>query len=66
MLDRDWLIKVEHIYSEGNRVADYLATLGHNLPLGVHSISVVDPTLSLLMLYDTLGIFQSRLIVNEN
>ncbi|CAN0841338.1 hypothetical protein LINGRAHAP2_LOCUS3234 [Linum grandiflorum] len=56
MLDRDWLIKVEHIYSEGNRVADYLATLGHSLYLGVHSISVIDPTLSLHILYDTLFI----------
>ncbi|CAN0908809.1 Putative ribonuclease H protein At1g65750, partial [Linum grandiflorum] len=50
ILDRDWLIKVEHIYREGNRSADYLAVLGHSLPLGVHFISVVDPTLSLHIL----------------
>ncbi|CAN0928259.1 hypothetical protein LINGRAHAP2_LOCUS36371 [Linum grandiflorum] len=66
MLNRDWLIKVEHIYREDNRAADYLAALGHNLPLGVHFISVVDPTLSLHILYDMLGISQSRLIMNES
>ncbi|CAN0881249.1 Putative ribonuclease H protein At1g65750 [Linum grandiflorum] len=66
MLDRDWLIKVEHIYREGNRAADYLAALGHSLSLGVHFISVIDPILSLHILYDMLGIFQSRLIMNES
>ncbi|CAN0896739.1 hypothetical protein LINGRAHAP2_LOCUS18675 [Linum grandiflorum] len=38
MLDRDWLIKVEHIYREGNQAVDYLAALCHNLSLHVHSI----------------------------
>ncbi|CAN1229009.1 Putative ribonuclease H protein At1g65750, partial [Linum grandiflorum] len=66
MLDRDWLIKVEHIYREGNRAADYLAALVHSLPSGVYSISVVDHTLSLHILYDMLGISQSRLIMNES
>ncbi|CAN0911179.1 Putative ribonuclease H protein At1g65750, partial [Linum grandiflorum] len=66
MLDRDWLIKVEHIYREGNRAADYLAALCHSLPSGVYSIYVVDHTLSLHILYDMLGISQSRLIMNES
>ncbi|CAN0855504.1 Putative ribonuclease H protein At1g65750 [Linum grandiflorum] len=39
LLDRNWLIKVEHIYREDNRVADYLAGLGHSLPFRVHSFS---------------------------
>ncbi|CAN1177179.1 hypothetical protein LINPERHAP2_LOCUS32950, partial [Linum perenne] len=29
MLDQDWMIKVEHIYREGNQAADYLAGIGH-------------------------------------
>ncbi|CAN0881411.1 hypothetical protein LINGRAHAP2_LOCUS14226 [Linum grandiflorum] len=40
MLDYDWLIKVEHIYREGNQDAYYLAALGHSLRLVVHSIYV--------------------------
>ncbi|CAN0927080.1 hypothetical protein LINGRAHAP2_LOCUS35680, partial [Linum grandiflorum] len=59
-------ITVEHIYREGNRAADYLAALGHSLPLGVHSISVINPTLFLHILYNILGISQSRLIINES
>ncbi|CAN0927081.1 hypothetical protein LINGRAHAP2_LOCUS35680, partial [Linum grandiflorum] len=51
---------------EGNRAADYLAALGHSLPLGVHSISVINPTLFLHILYNILGISQSRLIINES
>ncbi|CAN0838861.1 hypothetical protein LINGRAHAP2_LOCUS2377 [Linum grandiflorum] len=65
MLDRDWLINVEHIYREGNRVVDYLASLGHKLPFGVSHIDISDPTLSLHLLYDLLGISQPRLILNE-
>ncbi|CAN0842909.1 hypothetical protein LINGRAHAP2_LOCUS3713 [Linum grandiflorum] len=41
MLDWNWLIKVEHICREGNRPADYLAGLGHTLPIGVHYVSTV-------------------------
>ncbi|CAN0870403.1 Putative ribonuclease H protein At1g65750 [Linum grandiflorum] len=25
LLDRNWMVKVEHLYREGNRVTDYLA-----------------------------------------
>ncbi|CAN0899762.1 hypothetical protein LINGRAHAP2_LOCUS20459, partial [Linum grandiflorum] len=46
LLDQNLLIKVEHSYREGNRAADYLVGHGHSLPLGVHSISSSDPTLS--------------------
>ncbi|CAN1227754.1 Putative ribonuclease H protein At1g65750 [Linum perenne] len=65
MLDRDWMIKVEHIYREGNRVADYLAGIGHALPIGVHDVSSFDPCLSHHLLYDLLGISQTRFVMNE-
>ncbi|CAN1149154.1 Putative ribonuclease H protein At1g65750 [Linum perenne] len=65
MLDRDWMIKVEHIYREGNRAADYLAGIGHALPIGVHDVSSFDPCLSHHLLYDLLGISQTRLVMNE-
>ncbi|CAN0856178.1 Putative ribonuclease H protein At1g65750 [Linum grandiflorum] len=56
LLDWNWMVKVEHVYREGNRAADYLASHGDSLPIGVHSIYVSDPTLSMHILYDLLGI----------
>ncbi|CAN0919394.1 Putative ribonuclease H protein At1g65750 [Linum grandiflorum] len=65
MLERDWVVKVEHIYRECNRPADLLDGLGHKLPIDVHQICTTDPTLSLHLLYDSFEISQPRLIVNE-
>ncbi|CAN0909756.1 hypothetical protein LINGRAHAP2_LOCUS25948 [Linum grandiflorum] len=42
MLDRDWMIKVDHIYLESNQTANYLAGLGHSLYIGVHSVFSFD------------------------
>ncbi|CAN1154085.1 hypothetical protein LINPERHAP2_LOCUS19813 [Linum perenne] len=44
MLDRDWLVKVEHIYREGNR-AHFLVGLGHRLSIGFHDVYISDPML---------------------
>ncbi|CAN1147840.1 Putative ribonuclease H protein At1g65750, partial [Linum perenne] len=65
MLDRDWMIKVDHIYREGNRATDYLAGIGHALTIGVHDISSFHPCFSHHILYDLLGISQTRLVLNE-
>ncbi|CAN0853876.1 hypothetical protein LINGRAHAP2_LOCUS5750 [Linum grandiflorum] len=65
MLDRSWVVKVEHIYREDNRPTNFLASLGQSLPIGVHQVSIIDPTLSLHLLYNSLEISQPRLIVNE-
>ncbi|CAN0878764.1 hypothetical protein LINGRAHAP2_LOCUS12630 [Linum grandiflorum] len=54
MLDRKWLIKVEHIYREGNRPANYLDGLCHILSLGVHDVFVSDP----IFFTSSLGISQ--------
>ncbi|CAN0890849.1 hypothetical protein LINGRAHAP2_LOCUS16657 [Linum grandiflorum] len=59
------MIKLEHIYRESNQAADYLAGFRHSLSLVVDDVSISDPTLSLHLLYDLFGIFQSRLIFNE-
>ncbi|CAN0908153.1 hypothetical protein LINGRAHAP2_LOCUS25150 [Linum grandiflorum] len=34
------MVKVRHLYREGNRVVDYLARHGHSLPIGVHCILI--------------------------
>ncbi|CAN1144246.1 hypothetical protein LINPERHAP2_LOCUS14001 [Linum perenne] len=46
MLNRDWMVKVEHIYREGNRVPYFLADLGHERSTSVHHISISDHLLS--------------------
>ncbi|CAN0854306.1 hypothetical protein LINGRAHAP2_LOCUS5887 [Linum grandiflorum] len=56
LLDWNWMVKVEHLYRKGNREADYLADHDHSLPIGVYSISISDPTLSIHNLYDLLEI----------
>ncbi|CAN1130601.1 hypothetical protein LINPERPRIM_LOCUS13325 [Linum perenne] len=63
MLDRDWLIKVELIYREGNQTTNLLASLEHSLSIGAHSISIYDLSLSHHIMYDLLGISKIHLII---
>ena len=35
-IQRDWDVRVMHIFREAKRVADCLAALGHSFPLGLH------------------------------
>ncbi|CAN1130143.1 hypothetical protein LINPERHAP2_LOCUS5660 [Linum perenne] len=39
---RDWSLKVEHTFREGNRSADFLASLGYGYPFGSHSVLISD------------------------
>ena len=36
LLRLDWEVKVEHVFREGNRAANAIASLGHALSLGCH------------------------------
>lgn len=36
LINRDWEISVNHIYSKANRVAEALANMGHSCTLGFH------------------------------
>ncbi|CAN1743736.1 Putative ribonuclease H protein At1g65750 [Linum perenne] len=60
LLQRDWEVTISHIYREGNSVADYLATLGHDYPWGVHLISVSDCNLNYFLRRDCIGISVPR------
>ncbi|CAI0447820.1 unnamed protein product [Linum tenue] len=62
LLSRDWDVVVSHVYREGNRTADYLASLGHSLPFGTHHVDVCSPDLCRWLDYDVMGISQPRLI----
>ncbi|CAL1407399.1 unnamed protein product [Linum trigynum] len=62
VLNRDWDVVISHVYREGNRAADYLASLGHSLPFGTHHVDVCSPELCRWLEYDVMGISQARFI----
>ncbi|CAL1368849.1 unnamed protein product [Linum trigynum] len=65
LLQRQWEVEIAHIYREGNKSADYLASRGHHAPLGVHLFPISDPILYNWILYDVQGISKPRVIMNE-
>ncbi|CAI0383552.1 unnamed protein product [Linum tenue] len=62
LLQQNWEVRVSHIYREGNKVADFLANKGHSASIGFHVFESSDPGLTFWILYDVLGISQTRLI----
>ncbi|CAL1401621.1 unnamed protein product [Linum trigynum] len=62
LLAREWEVHVGHIFREGNVVADYLASVGHALPAGVHVFKNPSSMLSNWLYFDTLGIQTPRLV----
>ena len=34
LIHRNWVVKVQHVFCEGNRAADFLASRGHEVHLG--------------------------------
>ncbi|CAN1745190.1 Putative ribonuclease H protein At1g65750 [Linum perenne] len=59
---RDWSLKVEHTFREGNRSADFLASLGYGYPFGSHSVLVSDCRLGYFLRLDCFGISEPRLV----
>ncbi|CAN1130057.1 Putative ribonuclease H protein At1g65750, partial [Linum perenne] len=62
---RSWEIRIQHIYREGNRAADFLASIGHQRPIGIHSTPTSNCNLGFHLLYDVLGISESRSILSN-
>ncbi|CAN1124720.1 hypothetical protein LINPERHAP2_LOCUS2499 [Linum perenne] len=65
LLTRDWEVILKHVYQEGNYAADFLANLGHQLSYGAHLIPTSDCNLGFDLLYDSLGISESRPILSS-
>ncbi|CAN1128563.1 Putative ribonuclease H protein At1g65750 [Linum perenne] len=63
---RDWSLVVKHIYREGNRAADHLASIGYDYPVGSHSISISDCNLGYFLRYDSIKITEQRSILINN
>ncbi|CAN1293214.1 hypothetical protein LINPERPRIM_LOCUS21940, partial [Linum perenne] len=53
---RSWDVRISHIFREGNRPADLLAHLGHNLPLGTHLNCRFSLDINYAILSDCIGV----------
>ena len=62
LFGRDWQIEIQHVYREGNKCADYLATYALQLEVGRHLLQQPPDGLQYLLHEDELGIGQERLI----
>ncbi|CAL1412867.1 unnamed protein product [Linum trigynum] len=63
-LGKDWEVQVVHVFRDGNFVADYLASLGHSLPRGVHRFVNPSATLRYWLYFDAIGV-QTPRFINE-
>ena len=62
LLDRSWQIKVEHIFREANRVADFMTSMGHALDFGLHVFYNPPERLYGVLSKDFRGVVLPRLI----
>ncbi|CAN1789715.1 Putative ribonuclease H protein At1g65750 [Linum perenne] len=60
--DRNWNLEIQHTYREGNRAADYLASIRYGYPVGSHTVLSSDCNLGHFLRYDIFGITESRSI----
>ncbi|CAN1775003.1 Putative ribonuclease H protein At1g65750, partial [Linum perenne] len=51
-LRRDWDLRLKHVYREANQAADFLASLGHTLQRGCHSIPILNCNIAYHIRYD--------------
>ncbi|CAN1732206.1 Putative ribonuclease H protein At1g65750 [Linum perenne] len=63
---REWELVIKHTYREGNRAADYLASIGYGYPYGSHTISPTDCNPVYFLRYDCFGIAEQRsILIND-
>ncbi|CAN1156400.1 Putative ribonuclease H protein At1g65750 [Linum perenne] len=60
---RDWRLRIEHTYREGNQAADFLASIGYGYPVGSHSVDLSDSILGYFLRLELFGIGQPRSIM---
>ncbi|CAN1776652.1 Putative ribonuclease H protein At1g65750 [Linum perenne] len=63
---RDWSITIRHVYREGNKAANFLASRGHDFPFGSHLVPSSDCNLAYFLRYDCLGISEPRHVLINN
>ncbi|CAN1798785.1 Putative ribonuclease H protein At1g65750 [Linum perenne] len=63
---RNWSIKIEHTYREGNSAADHLAALGYDYPIGNHIIPITCNSLVYFLRRDCIGVTKPRsILIND-
>ncbi|CAI0393786.1 unnamed protein product [Linum tenue] len=62
LIQRDWEVTITHTFREGNFTADFLASQGHDYPIGIHSFPGNNPNLLHWLLYDRMGVAIPRLV----
>ncbi|CAN1163947.1 Putative ribonuclease H protein At1g65750, partial [Linum perenne] len=63
LCSRNWRVKIEHTYREGNYAANHLASLGYDYPLGNHMIPTTCNSLVYFRRRDCIGVSEPRLIL---
>ncbi|CAN1318125.1 Putative ribonuclease H protein At1g65750 [Linum perenne] len=66
LVERDWLVTVEHTYREGNQAADFLASIGYGYPIGSHTFDISDSRLGYFLRLDCFGVgFPRSVLIND-
>ncbi|KAF7811558.1 ribonuclease H [Senna tora] len=63
MLERHWVVVLKHVYRESNKVADFMARMGHSLPLCFHVFESVPQDCCELIMQDAEGFVFPREVV---
>ncbi|CAA7019726.1 unnamed protein product [Microthlaspi erraticum] len=61
-LEKDWSVRITHVFREANRLADSLANHAFSLPLGFHLFEHVPPLLESLRWEDEIAVTSLRLV----
>ncbi|KAG7556773.1 Reverse transcriptase domain [Arabidopsis suecica] len=59
-LSKDWIVRINHVYREANRLADGLANYAFSLPLGFHMFDLPSDCVNSTMLEDVSGSTRPR------
>ena len=62
LISQNWVVQVQHVFREANRAADFMATKGHELHLGMTIFCDPPVGLSSILLDDVRGVAFLRLI----
>ncbi|CAN1826455.1 Putative ribonuclease H protein At1g65750, partial [Linum perenne] len=66
IIGREWEVKLEHTYREGNQAADFLAGIGYGYPLGSHTFNISDCRLVHFLRLESFGVGQTRsILIND-
>ncbi|CAL1391363.1 unnamed protein product [Linum trigynum] len=63
ILQRDWQVRIEHVFRDGNAMANFLASTDHSAPPGIHIINQPSIMLRYWLIFDRTGIETPRFVI---